>query len=186
MKSWCKALAAMAIASFILGFSQGGARADDNATLDSNVMTTLKQCKNISPSCASATKSAVGILVFPSVVKADLIVGGAGGKGALIEGGKITSYYSIGAASAGLQAGIETASQVYVFHSRDALNKLKTGPDWKVGGTADVAVATADANARAESDKDVMAYVFDAKGLHAGVALDVFDVWKTDQSRPSR
>lgn len=160
------------------------ARAAEDATVDESVMDTLAQCRQISTSCSEMTKNAPGILVFPKVIKADLIIGGAGGKGALIENGKITGYYNIGAASAGLQAGVESASQVYVFRTSDALAKLKDGSEWKAGAEADVALVEADANVRAATG-NILAYVFDAKGLHAGIALDVFRVWKAEQARPS-
>ena len=160
------------------------AHVKSNSALDKSVMDTLKQCQNISSSCADTTKSAAGILVFPNVVKADLIIGGAGGKGALIENGTITGYYNIGAASAGLQAGIESASQVYVFRNTEALSKLKDGSEWKAGATADVALIEADANTRGTTG-NILAYVFDAKGLHAGISLDVFRVWKASQKRPA-
>jgi len=154
-----------------------------DAALDSSVMSTLSDCQRISTSCASTTKNAAGILVFPSVVKADLIIGGAGGKGALIENGKITGYYNIGAGSAGLQVGVDSASQVYVFRSVQALTNLKQGPDWKVGAAAGVTLVNTDANAKAITG-DVLAYIFNAKGLNAGISLDVFDVWKAGQARP--
>lgn len=158
--------------------------AEQHATLDRKVTATLEQCQQVSPSCAETTKNAAGVLVFPKVIKADLIVGGAGGKGALIENGKITGYYNIGAGSAGLQAGIEDASQVYVFRTPEALANLKEGQDWKVGATAGVTVVTADANASAATG-NILAYVFNSKGLDAGISLDVFDVWKAGQERPS-
>lgn len=160
------------------------AYAAGDSSLDQSVMNVLAICKRISTSCAAEAKTASGILVFPNVVKADLIVGGAGGKGALIENGLITGYYNIGAASAGVQAGIESASQVYMFRTSDALNELKKGSEWKIGAQADVAIITADANARGASGS-VYAYVFDAKGLHAGISLDVFKVWESGQRRPS-
>ena len=175
-----------AIAILILGlftFNTGVVRADGDVALDKSVMDTLRTCQKISTSCADTTKTAAGVLVFPNVVKADLIIGGAGGKGALIENGVITGYYNIGAASAGIQAGVESASQVYVFRTSDALAKLKDGSEWKAGATADVALIEADANAR-KATGSVLTYVFDAKGLHAGISLDVFRIWKVGQARP--
>lgn len=150
---------------------------------DQKVMTTLKKCQRVSSSCASAVKDATGILVFPAVVKADLIVGGAGGKGALIENGQITGYYCLGSASVGLQAGVDKASQVYVFRTNQALTDLKNSPDWKAGMSAGVTLISKDANASAMTG-NILAYVFDSKGLRGGVSLDVFDIWKSGQPRP--
>jgi lipid-binding SYLF domain-containing protein len=177
----------LGLAALILGlFTANASMAapnDRNESLDQAVMQTLANCQSISASCRDTTKDALGVLVFPSVVKADLIVGGAGGKGALIENGKITGYYNIGAASAGLQAGVENASQVYVFRSQEALNDLKQNNDWKVGANAGVTVVNKDANASAVSG-NVLAYIFDSKGLNAGVAANVFNVWKAGKPRP--
>lgn len=188
-KQWQGTTGMMALAALIVGLltlnigivSTKAAEQSFNEA----VMNTLEECKRISYSCANETEAAAGILVFPNVVKADLIVGGAGGKGALIENGKITGYYNIGAASAGLQAGVESASQVYVFRTPESLAKLKDGVEWKAGATANVALIEADASTRGASG-NVYAYVFDAKGLHAGISLDVFRVWKNGQTRPSQ
>lgn len=177
MKTLTTALALALISTAAFG-------AEKTSVLDDKVMAALKQCQTLSQSCNDTTAGAAGILVFPSVVKADLLIGAAGGEGALIENGKITSHYSIGAATAGIQAGISDTSQVYVFQTKEALNKLKTGDGWKVGGTADVTVMTTDAGARGVNDKGVLAYVFDSSGLHAGIALDVLNVWKTGTARP--
>ncbi len=151
--------------------------------IDGKVATTLQTCQHISTSCANTTKDAAGVLVFPSVVKADLIIGGAGGKGALIENGKITGYYSIGAGTAGLEAGIDDSSEIYVFRTADALAKLKTGSGWHVGTGAGVTVVNADANAQA-ANGDVNVYVFDSEGLHGDVSVSAFDIWKTGSPRP--
>ncbi len=151
--------------------------------LNQKVNTTLRECQHISTSCAAATKKAAGVLVFPSVVKADLIIGGSGGKGALVENGQITGYYNIGSASAGLQAGVDKASQVYVFSTQQAMSDLKQNSDWKVGASAGVTVVSKDANARGMTG-DVLAYIFDAKGLHGGVSLELFDIWKSESARP--
>jgi len=187
-KQWHKRTAVTFFATLILTLNTGVAQAkmvEPNPTLDKSVMAALEKCQKISLSCSATTKDATGILVFPSVVKADLIIGGSGGKGALIEDGKITGYYSTGAASAGLQAGVEDTSQVYVFRSPEALAQLKGGSDWKASASAGVTLIATDANTNSATGK-VLAYVFDAKGLHAGLSLDVFDVWKTGQVRPSQ
>jgi lipid-binding SYLF domain-containing protein len=151
--------------------------------LDAAVDKTVRQCQQLSPSCATTTKAAAGVLVFPEMVKADLIIGGAGGRGALVEKGKITGYYNIGAASAGLQAGVETSSQLIVFRSPEALAELKSGSTWKAAARGGVTLVSADANAT-EVTGDVVSYIFDAKGLHAGVSVDAFNVWRAGEKRP--
>jgi len=188
-KQWQEKAAIVVFIAFlailaILGSGVANAKGmEHDAALDASVMATLKQCQEVSTSCAGTTKNSAGVLVFPSVVKADLIIGGSGGKGALVENGKVTGYYNIGSGSAGLQAGIETASQIYVFRTAKALSELKASPDWKAGANVGVTLIEADANAKG-STEDVLVYVFDSKGLHAGLSLDVFNIWKAGQDRP--
>lgn len=51
---------------------------------------------------------AKGILVYPDVLKAGLVIGGQYGEGALRVGGKTVGYYNTVAASYGLQAGAQS------------------------------------------------------------------------------
>jgi len=154
-----------------------------HAALDQKVKATLRECQHISTSCAASTKSAQACLFFPRWVKSDLIIGGSGGKGALLENGRITGYYNIGSASAGVQAGVDKASQVYTFSTEQAMSDLKQNSDWKLGASAGVTLVDKDANASGMTG-DVLAYVFDAKGLHGGVSLELFDIWKAGDERP--
>jgi lipid-binding SYLF domain-containing protein len=157
--------------------ASGGAFAH-NTQLDADVATAFHQCQALSASCAAEARSAYGILVFPTVTKADFIVGGSGGHGALIENEHITGYYNIGAASIGLQAGAEQASQIYVFRTPQALATLKASKDWHAGSDAGATLITDDANEKAVTGP-VLAYVFDAEGLHGGIAVEAFHIWKT-------
>jgi len=174
----------------VAGFLNAGVLSNGRAAtvthdsrLDLAVWTTFNSCKT-HKGCQAAVATAKGVLIFPSVVKADLVLGGAGGKGALIQGGKITGYYSIGAGSAGLQAGIDKESQVYAFQKADALDKLKSGQSWNVGASSDVAVNRTDAAAMATT-ASVDAFIFNAKGLDAGASVNAFDIWKTGTPRPN-
>lgn len=163
--------------------NEGGV-VERNVALDKEVEAKLAYCQQNYHSCKQATQNAAGILVFPSIVKADLIVGGSGGKGALIENGKITGYYSIGSGSVGLQAGYQSSSQIYVFPTKESLQALKNGSSWHVGDTVGVTVMAADANVRNSTGK-VQAFIFDAKGLEATASADLYDIWKTGTARPS-
>ena len=50
--------------------------------------------------------------MFPKIIKAGLLIGGQAGDGALRVGGRTLGYYSIAAASFGLQAGAQTERAV--------------------------------------------------------------------------
>ena len=153
--------------------------------LDESAKAALSYCQENYPTCASATQNAAGILVFPSVVKADFIVGGAGGKGVLIEHGQITGYYRIGAGSVGAQLGVAKASQVYVFPTEASMQALRNGQSyWRVGGDLGVTVMAADVNVRDVTGK-AMAFIFNSQGLQGGVSADLFDIWKYGTTRPT-
>ena len=80
---------------------------------------TLDNCRAVAETCAADIDAAAGVLVFPEVWKADLIVGGAGGEGVLFIDGEPTGQYYIGKASVGLQAGVDQSEMVYVFREQD-------------------------------------------------------------------
>ncbi len=149
--------------------------------LDAKVMASIAQCAQVAPSCADAMKTAAGALVFPSVVTVDLLVGGSGGDGALVQNGIIIGYYDVGEASAGAQVGIKKATQVYILRDQSTLQKVEGDGQWQVGAAADLTVFAANATASAQSG-DPLVYVFDADGLNAGANLSALKIWKSDQS----
>lgn len=149
----------------------------DKKAFDAKVMATVEQCAAIAQSCSANMQEAEAVLVFPEVIEANLLVGGTGGKGALVENGKITGYYKIGGASAGLQAGIDGSSQVYAIGNKMTVNNLKNGGEWNLGGKADITIINEDASAQTNQDGTV-AYIFDSEGLEGGISLDVLRVWE--------
>ncbi len=83
------------------------ASAETGAEIDRDVDSAIEKLFAASPAAKELSKVSKGILVFPSVIKAGLIIGGQYGKGALRVGGKTVGYYSTAAASYGLQAGAQ-------------------------------------------------------------------------------
>lgn len=93
----------------------------DAAEIDQDATAALARLYRVDRRAASLGPKAVGILIFPKIVKAGFIFGAQGGKGALREGGRTRGYYTIGAASFGLQAGVEWFSYAIFFMDRAAL-----------------------------------------------------------------
>jgi lipid-binding SYLF domain-containing protein len=118
--------------------------------------------------------SAKGVLVFPSVVKAAIGIGGEFGEGALRIGGKTVAYYNTAAASFGLQLGAESKSIILVFLQEDALKKFRASEGWKVGVDGSVALFNVGAGGRLDTTtvKDpIVGFVFGQKGLMADISL---------------
>ncbi|MFL9871826.1 BPSL1445 family SYLF domain-containing lipoprotein [Paraburkholderia megapolitana] len=87
-----------------------------------------------------------GILVFPSVLQAGLIVGGQYGEGSLRVGGSTVGYYSTASGSFGLQAGAQSKAIIFLFMTQDALDRFRNSDGWAAGGDASVALVKMGAN----------------------------------------
>ena len=64
------------------------------AELDAEIKVALDELYKFSPAAQELSKKAKGILVFPGIIKAGLVFGGAYGEGALIVGGNKVQYYN--------------------------------------------------------------------------------------------
>ncbi len=116
------------------------------------------------------------IVVFPSIIKAGLIVAGKTGQG-LVSCRHITSnnwgapsYVSLNAASIGLQAGIQKASVILVLLNRDAVDEL-IDPEVKLGAGVEITAGPVGGSANLENVPSVLSYAR-TKGLFAGLDLE--------------
>lgn len=120
-------------------------------------------------------ENAKGILIFPRIVKAGLIVGGQSGDGVLRIGGKSQAYYQIVAASFGLQIGAQAFSNVMFFMTESSLKYLRESDGWAIGTGPSVVVIDKGAAAGISSttlSQDVYAFPFGQTGLMAGIGLE--------------
>jgi lipid-binding SYLF domain-containing protein len=147
----------------------------DTAALDKNVAATLDQFYALSKNNQYLAQNAAAVLVFPTITKAGIGVGGEHGDGALLENGKTVGYYSMSGASIGLTLGVARHSQVILFNTPAARDKFVNGGDWSVGGDASVAVVKKGAGGTYDTEtlkKPVLAFVFGEKGLMGDASLE--------------
>ena len=119
--------------------------------------------------------SAKGVLVFPSVLKAGIGIGGEYGEGALRIGGKTVDYYSTAAASIGFQLGVQSKRIVIIFMQDDALRKFRESQGWEAGVDGSVALITLGVGGTIDTSyiKDpIIAFVFSNKGLMYNLTLE--------------
>lgn len=124
-----------------------------------------------------------GVLVFPSVMTAGLVVGGSWGEGVLRSEGRTTGYYSTGGASAGLLLGADSKAVYVLFMTEDALDRFKRSGGWTVGADASVTLVKAGADAGIDTltgQHPVIAYVLANSGLLLNVSLDGEKISKLD------
>ncbi len=126
------------------------------------------------PAAQALAKDAKAVLVFPKVTKAGLVIGGQYGEGALIQGGKVVSYYSTTGASHGLQAGAQTFGYAMFFMNDNAIAQLGKNHGFEVGVGPSVVVideGMAKTTTTTAMKDDIYAFVFGQKGLMAGLGV---------------
>ena len=101
--------AGLALLTAVMIFALAPARAGaaTAAELDRGARAALGKLYAKTPAAKALGKNAVGILVFPRIVKAGLVVGGQYGEGVLTQQGQTVAYYNTAGASYGLQAGAQ-------------------------------------------------------------------------------
>jgi lipid-binding SYLF domain-containing protein len=127
------------------------------------------------PKAADLRSRATAVLVFPSIIKAGLLVGGQEGNGVLFDpSGKVLGYYNLTAVSYGLQAGAQDFSQVMFLMTPAALNYVNSSDGWSVGvGPSVVVMDQGMANSMTTTtiQSDVYAFIFGQSGLMAGMGV---------------
>lgn len=147
---------------------------DDATQINTNVDNSLKQFEKV-PGAHEILRHASGIIVFPSVFKAGIGIGGEYGEGALRIRGKTVDYYSTASASIGLQFGGQKKTIIIAFMQKDALEKFRHSTGWKVGVDASIAVIAIGTGGSIDSAKlnePIVAFVLDQKGLMYNLTLE--------------
>ncbi|QQC66953.1 BPSL1445 family SYLF domain-containing lipoprotein [Paraburkholderia ginsengisoli] len=151
--------------------------------IDAAVNGTLSRLTSTVKGSNELMSKAQGVLVFPSVKKAAFIVGGEYGEGALRVGGATVGYYSTTAASFGFQAGVQSTAIIFLFMTKDALDKFRNSSGWSAGADMGVSVAKVGANGAIDTTSatsQVVALVLTNAGLMADLSLAGTKVTRLD------
>ncbi len=152
----------------------GTAYAASAAGIDADVHAALMKLYEEQPVTKMLAEKAVAILVFPNMVKAGFLVGAQYGEGALLKKGRTVGYYNSVAASYGLQAGAQTFGYVLFLMTPSAVHYLNRSGGWEIGAGPSIVVAdegVARSLTSTTLKSDVYAFIFDQKGLMAGIGL---------------
>jgi len=152
--------------------------------LEAQARQALQQLFDSTPKAKDLQYQAKGVVVFPSIVKAGLIVGAQGGKGVMFgPDGKVLGYYRARALSYGMQAGAQTFSEAMFFMTDSAITELTSGTGMSVGVGPSVVVVDA-GMARSMTTttlkSDVYAFIFGQEGLMAGLGVQGQRIVKFD------
>lgn len=145
-----------------------GASAASREEIDAEVREALKNFQKQTPAGHALAKKAAGMLVFPSVIKAGIGIGGEYGEGVLLVKGKTAAYYSLAAASIGFQLGAQARSQIVLFMNDNVLADFRRSEGWKAGVDGSVAIATLGAGGAVDNEtakQPIIGFIFSNKGL---------------------
>ena len=97
------------------------------AVAQADVPPVIEKFKAKDPGMAKIFADAVGYVVFPTVGKGGIGLGGARGKGWVYEGGKIIGKSTLTQVSFGFQFGGQAYSEIVFFQTAQALENFKLG-----------------------------------------------------------
>ncbi|WP_250474969.1 YSC84-related protein [Caballeronia sp. GAFFF1] len=166
------------------GTEQAAGAADQRRSIDADVDSTIQRLYASVPGSRELVGKARGVLVFPSVLQAGLVVGAEYGKGALRVGGHTVGYYSTTSGSFGLQAGAQSKALIFLFMTQEALDNFRNSKGWSAGADASVALLKMGANGTIDTTtatKPVSAIVLTNAGLMADASLQGTKISRLDE-----
>ena len=161
-----------------------GARADSGAQIDSDVNAALSRFYREVGGARDLANRAAGVLVFPSVVKAGMGIGGEYGEGALRRHGRTEDYYNTVSASFGFQLGVQARTVIIIFMTEEALGSFRRKHGWKVGVDGSVTLVTVGVGGSIDTNQiksPVVGFILDQKGLMYNLTLEGSKISRIDR-----
>jgi lipid-binding SYLF domain-containing protein len=167
----------LGVAAAMLGLNlliPTGSPAASAKQIDRSATESLNTLYKNTPGAKTLADKAVGVLVFPSIVKGGFIIAGQFGDGALRKNGKTVAYYRSLAASFGYQAGAQAFGYVLFFMDDDSLRYLENSAGFELGTGPSLVVLDSGFGKNLSTttlQKGVYAFIFDQKGLMGGMGI---------------
>jgi lipid-binding SYLF domain-containing protein len=165
--------AAVAVPVSVATFDRANAATAEDLDRDANQA--LQALYRTHPIAQSISKQARAILVFPNIVKAGLVFGGAYGEGELKQGSAVDGYYNSVTGSWGLQAGAQSYGYVVFLMTKKAVDYIHRSQGWEIGVGPTVVVVNEGVAKNLSTSTlkdDAYAFIFDQQGLMAGVSIE--------------
>jgi len=125
-------------------------------------------------------RKSAGVAIFPGVIKGGFFIGGKYGKGVVMRHNVKTgrwsppAFYSIAAASYGLQFGGQSTDLVLVIMNNQGMNGLIKS-EFTLGGDASVAAGPVGRKAQANVDAELKSAIYSysrSRGAFIGISLE--------------
>jgi lipid-binding SYLF domain-containing protein len=160
------------------------ANAASKEEIDANVREALEAFYKHTSAGAELAKKSKGMLVFPSVIKAGIGIGGEYGEGALLIDGKPVAYYNTAAASIGFQLGAQARTQIVLFMNDKVLSSFRNSSGWQAGVDGSVALATLGAGGGIDTQtaqEPIIGFIFSNKGLMYNLTFEGSKITKINK-----
>lgn len=138
--------------------------------LGADVDATLATMKAQDSTLGGFLDRSYGYVVFPSVGKGGLIVGGAWGRGQVFEQGKLIGFSEISQATVGLQAGGQEFAEVIAFENKAALDRF-INKSFELAAQASAVALKSGAAATAKYTDGIAVFTHVKGGLMAEAAI---------------
>lgn len=160
---------------FVIGvFFASYSEAKNDPALNKKAQTALQQLLKSNANARVLNAKAVAVLVFPSITKAGLMVGGQYGDGVLFSQGKPIAYYNNSGVSYGLQVGAQEYGYAMFFMKQSAISALDSTEGFEVGVGPSIVMVDegfAKSTTSINLQDDIYAFIFNQKGLMAGLGI---------------
>ena len=158
-----------------LAIASSAAFATTPAELSTDSDQALRTLTKSNPLAADIAKKAIAVLIFPNIVKAGLVFGGAYGEGILKQDAKVDGYYNSITASFGWQAGAQSYGYVVFLMNDKALKYIHETHGWEIGVGPTVVIVNEGVAKNLSSTSlkdDAYAFIFDQQGLMASLSIE--------------
>lgn len=137
---------------------------DNNDKLELSSAQAIIKAKEKDPSLAKWFEDAYAYAVFPKVGKGGIGIGGAHGKGIVIQGDKTVATSSLSQLTIGFQLGGQVYSQFIMFKDQTAFDHFARG-NFEMGAQVSAVAITIGASADANYDGGVAVFTIAEGGL---------------------
>ncbi len=182
MKTTVKVFAVCALFAFLAAFSGDRAQAKTPNERINGAVEVLRDMEGQEDvaTMGKLLSKAKGVAIFPSVIKAGLVIGGQYGEGFILRRNPDTNawygpnFVNITGASWGLQIGVQSIALVLVITNDRGMQGFM-GNNVKLSGDLSVAAGPVGRHAEAGTDYKLGASIYSytmTKGLFAGISLE--------------
>ena|SRR5690242_20113600 len=163
-------LAAVAALLFVVGCNTTPKSGAVTSQLRNDSQSTITKMESQDPGIRDLLEKSYGYIIFPSIGKGGLIVGGAYGRGVVYQKGNPIGTAKLEQGSIGAQLGGATFSEAVIFETAEALDKFRAGK-FEFGADAQAVIVKSGAAGATSFRNGVAVLQMPEGGAFAGVAL---------------